>query len=82
MGFTAIPIFIFVATLQYCSGNLNRLHLRQNNARFSSNYSYETKYFEQQVSLIQKQSMNRGWGGGGGGGGGGLFCAHAGQFFK
>ena len=51
MGFTAILIFILVATLQYCSGNLNHLHLRQNNARFSSNYSYETKYFEQQVSL-------------------------------
>ena len=82
MGFTAIPIFILVATLQYCSGNLNRLHLRQNNARFSSNYSYETKYFEQQVSLIQKQSMNRG-------GGGAVLCektefisSHAGQFFK
>ena len=53
MGFTAILIFILVATLQYCSGNLNHLHLRQNNARFSSNYSYETKYFEQQVSLTK-----------------------------
>ena len=46
--------FAFIHLFYVCSGQLNLLHLKQPKFSTSSSYSYDTKYFDQQVIVYHE----------------------------